>query len=934
MTRSRRLALGLAATLGSAMPTAAAGDIVPADAVINDAAAQVALAETYVRLGDFAAARELYDRILAATDAPSAELLVGAANLRVYNGRPADALPLYRRALALDPSDREARRGLALTLAWTGQKDEALPLLQQLAGELPDDADISTALTSLVPTTDNLGRALELARQRVEKNPDSTSALIELADLEAARGHAAATRSLYARILAIDEGRSVTGFDLRHTRARIGWGDFYGAEAGFRRALAERPSDPGLLTELINLLISMDRLDRAETAALRWLHDSPDSAQAAEVLANVRAKKDPLAAGVPPHPEVLPRTDEAVLALTGGADAYQARGETPPAGLVIPRTAAELQQFAGRYAGQGDFAIAVRCLRAARVADPDYFPARLDLAEFLAINGQYEEAHREFAALAADFPESRQVLLKQARALGWDRRYEDSLDAYAALRELNSADRATLLEQARVATWSKQRDRSANLYAEAWTEPVDLRLAEALARFPKETHPLPATRELLEDLDVEPGAPDSSEPYLATEAFMQEAVDSGDASLADLAFDLRTDLYLQRAFWLENRAKQLAWDARFLESEKTYDRLLAVTPANQEALFDLSQVQAAQGLGHRERDTLGNLLALDANNRLAGRALFRRDRRSEPTLTAAGDHFREKGRGDLSSIRRWRGSLTGEVTIDDRFRFHASLIRWLEDPDTRRKNYYADGFALGGDGVFNERLSGSFEYTHKDYDSNALPTRVTDTGFAQGWLATGTGTRIGLGFERREELANEWALNEGTTSDHRWIGARWDATRRASVEARYDSIAYSDNNDGWHFNLSPAYVWNDHPRTFKTTLSLDWRDTDRDNVYVFTGPVLTDIVHPYWTPQNYFGAALILEWRHDLAREFFIGAPEHWYDIRVSFGIGNDDNAGVSLAADYAREWIDRWLLRAGVDLTESKDWDALRARLSLTYRF
>lgn len=933
MTRSRRLALGLAATLGTALP-ASAVDIVPPDARIDDSAAQVALAETYVRLGDFAAARELYDHILAATDSPSADLIVGAANLRVYNGKPADALPLYRRALALDPANREARRGLALTLAWTGQKDEALPLLEQLANELPEDADISTALTSLVPSTNNLGRALELARQRVEKNPNSTSALIELADLEAARGHAAATRSLYNRIIAIDEGRSLADFDLRHTRARIGWGDFYGAEAGFRRALAARPGDAGLQTELINLLISMDRLDRAETTVLRWLHDSPDSPQAAEVLAKVRAKKDPLAAGVSARPAILPRDNDAILALTGGADDYQARGEAPPADLVIPHTAAELQTFAGNYAGQGDFDIAIRCLRAARIADPDYFPARIDLAEFLAINGHYDEAHREFASLAADFPESRQVLLKQARALGWSRRYEDSLDAYAALRQLNPDDRATLLEQARVATWSKQRRRSAELYAEAWAEPIDQRLVEILANLPVETHPLTATRHLVEDLDLQPGDPDSDAPYLATEAFVREAAGSNSTKLLNLALDLRTDLYLQRAFWLENRAKQLAWDGRFLESEKTYGQLLAVTPANQEALFDLSQVQAAQGLGHRERDTLGDLLALDANNRLAARALFRRDRRSEPTLTVAGDHFREKGRGDLSSIRRWRGSLTGETVLDDRFRFHASLIRWLEDPDTSDRRYYADGFALGGDGVFNEHLSGSFEYTHKDHDSDSLPTRVTDTGFSQGWLATGAGTRVGLGFERREELANEWALNEGTTSDHRWIGARWDATRRASVEARYDSIAYSDDNDGYHFNLSPAYVWSDHPRTFKTTLSLDWRDTDRDNVYVFTGPTLTDIVHPYWTPQNYFGAALILEWRHDLAREFFIGAPEHWYDIRLSLSTGNDDNSGVQLAADYNKEWIDRWLLRAGVDLTESKDWDAFRARLSLTYRF
>lgn len=896
MSRAARICL--AALLG---PTALvrAADIVPADAVIDDASARLALAATHVRLRDFAAAARIYDELIASSPNPSAALLAAAGELRIYAGRPADALPFFQRALANDPANLAARRGEALSLAWTGRKDEALPRLARLAAERPDDVEIGRALAELSPSPVNSANALELARKRVEATPNDPLALADLADLEALRGHAAAARSLHARAAAQPApAETVASLQLRRARAGILWGDFYAAEAAYRNGLVANPDDDRLRADLVGLLVAMDRFERAETACLVWIDRAPGSTAAHDALAKLRQRGSPAAA----------------------------KQFTPPE--LLPDKAPALHALAGQAAGAGRFDFAVTCLRAARAADPDYFPARLDLAEFLAITGHYDEANRDFETLAAEFPESRQILLKQARALGWSRRYDDSLAAYERLRALNPEDRIPLLEQARVASWGKQRRHSAELYAKAWEHPVDQRLAGALAAFPAERFPLPDTRDLLEK---------STEraPFEATEAFERELAQlpaDQSAPLAQLRLDLHSDLLLQRAFWLENRAKQLAWDGRMPEAQHVYERLLAANPLNQEALFDLSQVQAAQGLGAEERVTLGRLLTLDANNQLAARGLFRRDRRSEPTLTATADYFRENGRGSLSSIRRSRGSLVAEFTADDRFHLHAGLLRWREDPDTRSKNYYADGFTIGADGVFNERLSGSAEYTHKDYDS--LPTRVTDTGMVQGWLVAGEGLRIGLGFERREELANEWALNEGTTSDHRWIGAHWDATRRASIEAKADSIAYSDNNDGVHLNLSPAYVWSEHPRTFKTTLSLDWRDTAKDNVDVYAGPTLIDIIHPYWTPQDYFGATLILEWRHDLAREFFLGAPEHWYDIRLGLSTGNDGNSGLTLAADYAKEWDDRWIVRAGIEATTSQEWEALRARLALTRRF
>jgi tetratricopeptide (TPR) repeat protein len=174
------------------------------------------------------------------------------------------------------------------------------------------------------------------------------------------------------------------------------------------------------------------------------------------------------------------RSEAFLRELTGGREESDRSGAAPGPSSVMER-APRLVEWAGLYADLGEFALAVRCLRAARVADPDYFPAWAQLAEFLAIDRQFDAALAEFALLRAAMPENRQVLLGEARALAWSRRYQPALTAYAALAALNPADPVPLREAARTAGWGKMRDRGAGLYRRIWTsEPVDRVLAAKL----------------------------------------------------------------------------------------------------------------------------------------------------------------------------------------------------------------------------------------------------------------------------------------------------------------------------------------------------------------------------------------------------------------------------------------------------------------------
>ncbi len=845
MMRLRHLAL-LLLTTGCLVAQEAAVTVVPTEARIDDRTATLALAGAYLDSGRLEEAIRLSDAYLAGTAEPAAAALTFAGEARFRAGQIEAAMPFLQRALARDASQERARRSLALALAYTGQGRAALPMLEELARTHPNDHEITRALISLSRQPESAARLVDLIRERSERDPNNAALLLDWAELEVGRGHAAPARDLFRRALEKTAPASADDFALRFARARRVWGDFYGAEAEFRKALARRAGDQTVRADLLNLLITMDRLEEASVEADAWLAEVPGVPAALAARAEIARKRH------------RPGVDNAPAPAA----------ETLPADAVAPTGAPQLHQQAGASAARGEFGQAIRSLRAAREADPEYFAAWLDLAEFLAIDGQYAEADREFAALAAEFPESRQVRLKQARSLGWGRRFQDSLDAYAALRALNPADPVPLLEQARVAGWAKRRDEAAVLY----------------------------------DL-------------IDAEGSVFRALPS-----------------LQHAFRLENRAKQQAWDRHWGRAAATYERLLEATPGNQEAIFDYAQVRAAQGLGHLERQALVRLLELDANNRLAGKALFRRDRRSAPLLFGQFETYREKGRDDLASIRRLGTSVGGEFVRDDRFRLTAAWRTWREKPDTRPATSRATGFTLAAEGVFNDWFAASADYTHKDADDAGA--NIADTGSVQGWLTLPDGQRLGAGIEVREELANAFALARGVRSTHLWIGGAAAVGRRLEIEVRAAQIDYSDANAGSQFWIAPAYTWTDHPRTFKTILTFEARDTDHANVYRYAGPTLVDITHPYWTPQSFRGTTLTLEWRHDLATDHFIGAAERWYDIRVSFTDGNDGNRGIACTFDYVREWRDRWVGRLGLGLTRTEDWDDQRLLARLVRRF
>ena len=97
---------------------------------------------------------------------------------------------------------------------------------------------------------------------------------------------------------------------------------------------------------------------------------------------------------------------------------------------------------------------------------------------------------------------------------------------------------------------------------------------------------------------------------------------------------------------------------------------------------------------------------------------------------------------------------------------------------------------------------------------------------------------------------------------------------------------------------------------------------------------LIDIIHPYWTPRDYWGGALTLEWRHDISELMFCGTDMHYYDIRVSFGTDTEDNPSCAVEAEWRYEFKKHWMMQVKGLVQFSEEWDASGVWAKLQYQF
>lgn len=886
-----------------------------------------------------------------------------------WSGRNEEALPLLNRLHQDDPADKEISVALAHALAATGRAMEAVSTIRALLETYPEDGDLVAELADLEAAAGHAARCRELYLKALSLSGENEKLLLRYAAQMNLWGDFYRVESIYRNYLDAHPG------DV-DVSLKLGWllasaQRYEEAEGMYLEMLRQNPQSEKALLDLARLKLLGKDFGRSLLYTERLLEMAPQNREGLflrgealfqagryeealpvyKLLADMEPQRARglLAAGriwlKKGHPDEAGKSFEAALRREphdiGVLFWMAGRDKTISSdfqnGLLEPgkESPSQLTEWAQLCASQGHNHAAISLYEEALRRDPESFPARMGLAEILAVDHQYDRSSEILAALASEFPETSKILITQARVLGWSKHYDRSIEIYDHVCRLNPADPVPRKEKARTAAWGKEMGLAVKTYEESYRLPVDSRLTSLVEPAVRETGDPQVTR-LYERLRQ---TSEGGSIYQGYEAFFRDLAKASGrlspearAKLEEVRLELLPSYRIQKAAHLESRSKWLAWNRKFTQALDSYEELIGFQPGNEEAIFDYAQVECSLGLCDREAVTYGNLLAIDPLHLLAGMGLERQRIRSEPSIELGHSYWNEEGRGGLSQITRNRTDMTVDIPFSCRYHMNLAVHHWLEDPQTKGITYDAYGPTLGFSGVFNEYLTGAVSWTNKQYVQRGLSP--TNTGFAQLWLNLRDNARLGVGYERTDELYNIFGIKQGLQADSFWLGVSSYLTRNLELKGKAQHLNYSDENSGQWYSISAGYSFTDHPRILKLTLSGEYRNTEKDSIYYYTGNELTDITHPYWTPQDYFGTTALLEWNHDLSKHFFCGSELHYYALRLGGGTDTDDNPAFHVEGEWHYEFRNHWSVGIKGLLHNSSQWDASGAWVTIRYRF
>jgi len=880
-----------------------------------------------------------------------------------------ESLEQYRILQDQKPHDPLIRLEMAGVLVRKGEDEAARSLIQAIPAASLTDPGVMVALADLEARLGHAVRCRDLYLEAIQKSDHFETLRLNLANRMNMWGDFYKAGAIYREHLHAHPDDTETALQLA---AALRSSERYAEAEGIYRELLAASPDPG------KLLLELARLKRAEKNAAaaaervdQFLERYPDDPEGLLLKADILVFQKRLEEGLGIYTNLSKRTCCRVQGFLGMGKVYLEQGEADFAQdcfvqaheidprnvealyyMAGPNTAASddfvnalvqdrrisaitLEKWARIYAEQGYNDIAIRCCEASLERDPDYFPSQIGLAEILAVDHQYDRAVERFEALSHMFPDNRKILIGWARTLAWGRQYDAAIGLYDRIHELAPADPVPQIEKARTAVWAKDMDLAFDAYEALLRPPVDERLARDLRPVAEAS----GRPELMAAVQRLAESAEEGSVFQGFEAFDGELMGLRAALSPDAKRRIeavKTRLFpafaIQKAACLEGEGKRLTWNRRPVQAMDVYERLLAFAPGNQEAIFDYAQLQCSLGLCNREADAYRRLLDMDPLHSLAGRAMERLEIRRNPSIKLGQSYWSERGREGLTAIDRYRTDLGVDVPVD--CRFHLRLIghHWVEHPSYTGDSYGANGFTVGVGGVLNPYIKGEAAWTKKIYRDSTFQN--TDTGYAHIWMNLRDYVQVGLGYDRTDELYNYFGIRQGIQADSWWLSLDTHITRRLELMGQARYLGYNDNNDGQNYRAGAGYSFTDHPRIFKISLTGQYRNTRKQDVYQYAGGQLVEIAHPYWTPKDYYGGTATFEWHHDLSKLLFCGSQLHFYDLAVAVGTDTEHNPSIELRGEWHYAFLDHWTFSIKGLIHRSKLWDAEGMWADLRYQF
>lgn len=334
------------------------------------------LAKLYQEMRLYDKAAEAFGKALTLNWSPM--LAYEAAELQEQVKHYPEAIAIYQRIIAEDPSDERARSFLANVYFRQGEVDKALQEMENLRDISADPVKVELAICRILL---DAGRRLEAVTRLnaiLKKDPkaDGARALLILAYYQ--QGDLATTKKLLKQVRpaspAYEESVIMLARILQEEK------DFPGAEKALRQAMADKQHRRlNFYVALAMLYAGQDKIDKAHTVFTQAFADFPGNVEAYYEYALFLHKLNDTAGAMHQMEEVLKREPKHARALNyvgytwaeEGRNLEEAKAYIEQAVALLPKDGFVRDSMGWVYYRLGDFPAAVRELELAVALSPD-----------------------------------------------------------------------------------------------------------------------------------------------------------------------------------------------------------------------------------------------------------------------------------------------------------------------------------------------------------------------------------------------------------------------------------------------------------------------------------------------------------------------------------------------------------------------------------
>jgi tetratricopeptide (TPR) repeat protein len=782
-------------------------------------------------------------------------------------------------------SDFQARWELAKIYSHKKENyQKALFQYLMLIKEKPDNIDLNMDLAHLYFNLKEEKKGLNLLYKLLEKYPNHPKLLVALAQGEVLSGHFLKAKNLMLK----------TNHPLDFANLMVAWGDFYKAEK-IVLAMLEKEDSIDLKLKLASIWRAEERLSDADLLYQDLLVKYPNNKKVLKNLAELKFEEKDFEK-VLCYLEAIPE-DEEVLLLKAKTLSFLYNYEEP---LSIYQALSKPLEMGKIYLKLDDREAALNSFQEAfnQIECPWEAKDLLEWGNLYFDLGFYEKAYLFYAKALEEDPEFFPATIKLAETLAMLYNYQQALDIYQNLLDQFPENAKILKAMARVLAWSKN-------YHDAYL------FFDTLICLNQEDYTLYREK--------------------ARAAFWGDDYDISFSTYDELLTDPFNYL-VQTATFYEKKGKVLTWQKRYIPSLCAYEKLLEIEPGNEEGLYDYAQNFCIIGLCDEAEKVYERILNFDSNHTLVEMAFDRNQIKRHVGIQNSLSYWREVGTGSFSQSQIARYKFDTEIEWPLSCRSHLRFIQheYVENPFYNFKFYPAVGETIAGDYQWNENLKANVSATYKTYFGNFKPTITSHNQLVYlndnyYWI---------FGLNKSDEIYNYFSLNQKIQALDSWVTGTSHVTPYWDFSLSYHHYQYNDSNDQNYINLTSEHQLTDDPKVFKLILQGNYRNTKHQTLSIFEGSTLVNMIHPYWTPHQYFSGSMTLEFRRDFRTFEYCEGPERYLDLKFSGEMDNVNNPGVEIVVEWKHEFYRHFGIDVKGLLHRSRQWNAEGFWGTLFYRY